>query len=336
MTDGFSASAHGRIISSTFRPHPLLRDAHVQTLFPALLRPLPALDIRRERLETPDGDYVDLGWCGDENKSGPLAVLVHGLTGGFESKYLRGTANQLIARGWRCVLLQLRGGGSEANRTPYQYNHGDSRDLRYLWHELKRREPQTPLHSLGWSLGANVTLKALAEEGTNAPLVAAAVASVPFELEPCAQKLRTGFSRVYQNKMLRELYAIIRRKHGPVPVPSMVNLSATLAAKDFFEFDDAYIAPIAGYKNALDYYAKCSSRQFVKSIRIPTLIVHALDDPFMRPDIVPKESELSPQVTLELSERGGHVGFIGASDWGKPTFWLEQRLTDYLTEQLKS
>ncbi|MEK6805525.1 MAG: hydrolase [Pseudomonadota bacterium] len=330
MRDGSPTATHGHIVQCGFKPHPLLRNAHLQTLVPALLRPLPKLAIRRERLELPDGDYVDLGWCGEQNAGAPLAVLVHGLTGGFESKYLRGTARKLIKRGWRCVLLQLRGGGNEANRTAWQYNHGDSRDLRYLWHELKRREPQTSLYSLGWSLGANITLKALAEEGDAAPITAAAVASVPFELKPCAEKLRTGFARVYQNKMLRELYAIIRRKHGPVPVPSMVNLSATLAAKDFFEFDDAYIAPIAGYKNALDYYTRCSSRQFLKSIRKPTLIVHALDDPFMTPDIVPMESELSSQVTLELSQRGGHVGFIAAGAYGQPAFWLEQRLTDFL------
>ncbi len=327
---------HGRIIHSSFKPHPLLRNAHLQTLFPALFRPTPALEIRRERLELPDGDYVDLGWCGDENRSAQIAVLVHGLTGGFESKYLRGTARKLITRGWRCVLLQLRGGGDEPNRTAWQYNHGDSRDLRYLWRELKRREPQTPLYSVGWSLGANVTLKALAEEGDTAPITAAAVASVPFELKPCAEKLRTGFARVYQNKMLRELYNIIRRKHGPVPVPPNVNLPATLAAKDFFEFDNAYIAPIAGYKNALDYYAQCSSRQFLKSIRRPTLIVHALDDPFMTPDIVPTESELSSQVTLELSPRGGHVGFIAAWAFGQPMFWLEQRLANYLAKRSQS
>lgn len=329
---------HGQIVQSSFKPHPLLRNAHVQTLFASLLRPLPALAIRRERLETPDGDFVDLGWCGDHNAGGPLAVLVHGLTGGFDSKYLRGCANQLIARGFRCVLLQLRGGGEQPNRTPYQYNQGDTRDLRYLWHELKRREPQTPLYSLGWSLGANVTLKALAEEGDKAPLKAAAVASVPFQLEPCAATLRTGFARVYQHKLLTELWAMIRRKYffgtlegrAPMAAPTGVNLDAALKAKDFYEFDDAYIAPIAGYKNALDYYARCSCGPMLKEVRVPTLIVHALDDPFMRPDIVPKESELSPQITLELTERGGHVGFIAAGAFGKPTIWLEQRLTDFL------
>lgn len=333
MRDGSPTTTHGRIVHSSFKPHPLLRNAHLQTLVPALLRPLPKLSIRRERLELPDGDYVDLGWCGEQNAGAPLAVLVHGLTGGFESKYLRGTAQKLIALGWRCVLLQLRGGGDEANRTAHQYNHGDTGDLRYLWHELKRREPQTPLYSLGWSLGANVTLKALGEEGDAAPIKAAAVASVPFELKPCAEKLRTGFSRGYQNKMLKELRTIVRRKHGPVPVPAGVNLAGAIQSKDFFEFDDAYIAPMFGYKDALDYYARCSSRQFLKSIRRPTLIVHALDDPFMTPDIVPIESELSPQVTLELSPYGGHVGFIATGAWGQSTFWLEQRLTDFLSQQ---
>ena len=133
--------------------------------------------------------------------------------------------------------------------------------------------------------------------------------------------------------MLRELRFIVGRKHGPVAVPVGVNLAGALSSKDFFEFDDAYIAPIFSYRNALDYYEKCSSGQFLKKIRRPTLIVHALDDPFMTPDIVPKESELSPAVTLELSTHGGHVGFIAAGRFGEPAFWLEPRMTDFLTQR---
>ncbi len=321
---------HGRLITSEFRPHPLLGNPHLQTIWPSLLRPLPALEIRHERLELPDGDFVDLGWCGEHNTGGPLAVLVHGLTGDFQSKYKRGTALELIRRGWRCVMLQLRGGGPEVNRTARLYNHGDTADLRYLWHWLRQREPNTPLVSLGWSLGANVTLKALAEEGDRAPIQAAAVACPPFQLEPCADQLRTGFSRVYQKKLLHELKSLISRKHARAPAPAGVNLPAALHAQDFFEFDNAYTAPLNGYRDAQDYYTRCSSGAYVQGVRRPTLIVHSLDDPFMRPEIVPKESDLAPDVTLELSTRGGHVGFISAGPLGQPHYWLETRLPDFL------
>lgn len=326
---------HGRIIESRFRPHPLLRDAHAQTLAASLLRPLPALTIRRERLELDDGDFVDLGWCGEHNIGGPIAVLVHGLTGSFESKYLRGTAQRLVERGWRCVLLQLRGAGPEPNRTARCYNHGDTVDLRYLWHWLRAREPQTPVYSAGWSLGANVTIKALAEEGDQAPVSAAAVACAPFQLELCAHKLRTGFSRVYQHKLLTELKAGIRRKHPRVPAPAEVDLAAALRARDFFEFDDAYTAPLNRYRNALDYYARCSSGQFLGRVRRPTLVVNALDDPFMTPAVVPAVSDLSPSVTLELSTHGGHVGYVGLKG-GAAECWLERRFADYLDEQAAS
>jgi uncharacterized protein len=322
--------AHGRIIDSDFRPHPLLRDAHAQTLSASLLRPLPPLGLRIERLELPDGDFVDLGWCGEENDSGPIAVLVHGLTGGFESKYLRATARRLIAQGLRCVILQLRGAGPEPNRTARCYNHGDSADLRFLWHWLRARAPRSRIVTAGWSLGANVTLKALAEEGTAAPVAGAAVACAPFQLEPCADRLRTGLSRLYQVKLLKELKASIRRKHGPVPPPPGVDLAGALRARDFFEFDDAYTAPLNGYRDARDYYARCSSAQFLGSIAVPTLIVNAIDDPFMTPDVLPAASALAPAVTLELSTHGGHVGFIDAGPRREPRFWLERRLAAWL------
>src|SRR5690606_20585696 len=118
--------------------------------------------LRIERMETPDGDFVDLGWAGAGD--GPIAVLVHGLGGGFDSKYLRGTAARLVAAGWRACLLLLRGAGAEPNRLPRAYHQGDTADLRLLWHRLREREPAALIASVGWSLGGNVTLKALGEE----------------------------------------------------------------------------------------------------------------------------------------------------------------------------
>lgn len=326
----------GRVVDSDFRPHPLLRGAHLQTLVPALLRPPVPLVIRRERLELPDGDFVDLGWCGERNTGGPIAVLVHGLTGDFESKYLRGLAVQLIERGWRCVLLQLRGGGTEPNRVPRSYHQGDTADLRHLWHLLRRHEPRATLASVGWSLGGNIVLKALAEEGAGAPVDFAAAASVPFRLQECAERLRTGFSRVYQAKLLRALKAMVRRKHAATPMPPSVNLAGALAARDFFEFDDAFICPLNGFRDAADYYARCGSGQYLHAIRRPALIVHALDDPFMESAIVPSAGQLPPGVTLELAAHGGHVGFVGVDAFGRPLWWLERRLADFLDGQRRA
>ncbi len=318
------------IVASAFRPHPLLANAHVQTILPALLRPTPSLALRIERWELDDGDYVDIGWGGEAHAARGTAVLVHGLTGSFESKYLRGAARQLIARGWRVAALQLRGAGAEPNRRTYGYHQGHTVDLRALWRRLRDESPAAALVSLGWSLGANVTLKALAETAAQDGPDRAAVACAPFRLAPCAEKLRSGFARVYQNRLLRDLKAMVERKHGRVPLDGVADLPATRSARDFFEYDDAFTAMVNGFADARDYYARCECGQFLGAISTPTLIVNARDDPFMTPAMLPQAHELSASVTLELSEGGGHVGFIGTGRFGVPMFWLDRRLAAWV------
>jgi hypothetical protein len=369
-------TSHGRIAAGAFRPHPLLANPHVQTLLPALLRPLPELELHVERWERPDGDFINLGWCGPESGrpqaappaprhgcpldirerlrlalsraagegradggavggvraaepgNEPRVILLHGLTGGFDSKYLRGLARALLALNWRVVIMEFRGAGPEPNRLPRYYHHGDTADLRGLIERLRREQPATVLFAVGWSLGGNVLLKYLGEEGMAAPLAGAVAVSVPFSLHECAGHLRQGFARVYQNKMLRELKHNLRRKAALMPMP--IDVGRALAARDFFEYDNCATAPLNGFASAEDYYARCSNAQFLHAIRRPTLIVHAKDDPFMPPSIIPPARALSPQVTLELCERGGHVGFVAAGPRGAPAYWLEQRIPEFL------
>jgi predicted alpha/beta-fold hydrolase len=315
---------HGRLVAGSFRAHPLLRGPHLQTLA-TLLRPTPRLSLRIERRELPDGDFVDLGWCGEGR--GPLVVLLHGLSGGFDAKYARGLARRLLARGWRCVLLQFRGAGPEPNRLPRSYHHGETEDLRELLQMLRAREPATPLYAVGWSLGGNVLLKYLGEDGARAPLTRAVAVCAPFALKPCAERLRIGFSRVYQNHLLGELKQMIRRKHAVVPME--IDLAQALAARDFFEFDDAVTAKINGFRDAEDYYARAACGQFLGGIAVPTLAIHAKDDPFMIPEVVPDAAHLPPAMTLELCEHGGHVGFVAAGPWLAPRFWLEERIPEF-------
>lgn len=332
-----STRLHGKVVRGTFRPHPWFANAHVQTLLP-VLRPSPAMTLRVERRELPDGDFVDLGWCGDSGAAGaapaaraPLAILLHGLSGGFDSKYARGLARNLLALGWRAVILQFRGAGPEPNRLPRSYHHGDTQDLRELVQLLRAREPDTPLYAVGWSLGGNVLLKYLGEDGDRTALAGAVAVSVPFQLRPCAEKLRTGFSRVYQRHLLGELKAMMRRKHAAVPLG--IDLDRVLGARDFFEFDDFATALLNGFKDAEDYYAKAACGQYLGGIARPTLILHAQDDPFMTPEIVPEAARLPPDVTLELSARGGHVGFVSAGARFAPRWWLEDRIPQFLEER---
>ena len=332
---------HGRVIPGAFVPHPLVRNPHLQTLLP-VFRPLPVLALRVERLELPDGDFVDLGWCEksrghgplpqEQVPHGPLAVLLHGLTGGFESKYARGLAQRLLARGWRVVILRFRGAGPEPNRLPRYYHHGDTEDLREVVALLRQREPDTPLLAVGWSLGANVLLKYLGEDGEKTALTAAAAVCAPFQLQPCAEKLRTGFSRVYQMHLMGELQRMIRRKHEIVPLP--VDWKKIAAAKDFIDFDNAATAILHGFRDAYDYYERSSSGRYLKGITRPVLAIHAKDDPFMVPEIVPAASALPPNVTIELCEYGGHVGFCAAGPNFSVSWWLEERIPEFLASHV--
>jgi uncharacterized protein len=337
-----SNGLHGHVVAGAFRPHPLFGNPHLQTLAP-YFRPMPKLVLDVQRRELPDGDFVDLGWVVgapfDTRPAGatqdrPLAILLHGLSGGFESKYARGTANELIARGWRVVILQFRGAGPEPNRLPRSYHHGDTQDLRELVQMLREREPDTRLFAVGWSLGGNVLLKYLGEEGDRTALSAAVAVSVPFCLRPCAEKLRTGFSRIYQNHLLGELKKMVRRKQSILPPE--VDLAQIVRARDFFDFDNSYTALLNNFKDAEDYYARAACGQYLGGIRRPTLAIHAQDDPFMVPEIIPESAHLPPCVTLELCERGGHVGFVAAGPGLRPRWWLEERIPVFLEEQRRT
>lgn len=325
-------SAHGRIMRASFRPHPLISGAHRQTIIPALWRPTPKLDLDVERWELEDGDFVDLGWFARPSLGQPTAVLVHGLTGDFSSKYLRGTALRLMQLGWAGLILKLRGAGEEPNRLPRAYHQGQTDDLHALLKHLKSTNPVAPLAVIGWSLGGNLVLKAAGEAGDAFAADEVIAASVPFELESCALSMRQGFSRVYQRRLMNDLKLSAQRKADAVNLPQQVDLAATLAARDWFEFDQAWTAPLNGFDGFRDYYERCACGQYLADIQVPTLIVHSLDDPFMNPGIVPKEQQLSAQVSLELSRRGGHVGFIAANAWGGPHYWLETRIARQLAQ----
>lgn len=262
--------------------------------------------------------------------------MVHGLGGSLASKYALGLGHALAARGWRTAILQLRGAGPQPNRLARAYHHGDTADFHHVCAVLKARDPHADLYAAGWSLGANVVLKALGEQGAASPLRAAAAGSAPFDLAACAEHLRHGLARHYQNYLLRALRDMLRRKFQAAGAPLMppeADLEAALHAGDFFAFDDAYTAPLNGFADARDYYARVSCRQFLSAIARPTLIVNALDDPFMAPDITPPETALAPSVRLETCTHGGHVGFIAAGPRGGLRYWLEDRFIAFFESQ---
>jgi len=313
----------GEIRHSSFRPAWWARSAHVQTLWPSLFRRRPNLSLERQRLELPDGDFIDLALADGD---GPTVLVVHGLEGGLQSHYAGNVLQALRNAGFRPVFMFLRGRSGEPNRLPRSYHSGASEDLAAVLDLLTGNPAGPVLAVVGYSLGGNMLLKYLGER--DRPLVRAAVAvSVPFVLRDAMLRLNLGMSRVYQRHLLKRLKTTYREKFARLPSPLDVDLDRL---RNFFEYDDRVTAPLNGFAGAEDYYARCSCRPFLPRITTPTLILHSRDDPFMFPHTVPRAAELGPGVTLELSRRGGHVGFVtGALPW-RTEYWLESRIVDFL------
>ncbi|AQZ94266.1 hydrolase [Halopseudomonas phragmitis] len=323
-----------------FRPARWLPGGHLQTLFSPLLRRRPQLPRQRQRLALSDGDFLDLDWYGPESTTGPCIILLHGLTGSAESPYILGQQQALAARGWRSVAVNWRGCSGEPNQRARSYHSGASDDLAEVVGHLRQQLPQHDLAAVGYSLGGNVLLKYLGECGADCPLQAAAAVSVPFRLDQCADRIGEGFSRVYQARFLRDLLAYVANKrrlfahHSLSAEQARLDALGTLEGMDsLWDFDDRVTAPLHGFASAADYYQRCSSRFFLAGIQVPTLIVQALNDPFVYPHSVPELAELSASTRMELHPRGGHVGFIEGPPW-RPGYYLERRLPEWLAQQL--
>jgi hypothetical protein len=318
--------------SSAFKPAWWLPGPHLQTLFPHIFRQQSPPMLTRERIDLDDGDFLDIDWSG--NHGGPLVLLLHGLEGSIRSHYATGLMNSLSRCGFQVVLLNFRGCSGEPNRLPRSYHSGDTDDVDKILRRLVRQHPKRPVYIVGISLGGNVLLKWLGENPDQTLVKKAVAISVPFELNIAAHRLERGLSRLYQAHLLYKLRRSIRSKAERMVLP--IDVSRLSRIKSFRQFDDQVTAPLHGFDGVDDYYRRASSRPFIRNIKTPTLILHALDDPFMTPAAVPKDDELGTGVQLELSESGGHVGFVaGIVPW-KPRYWADERICDYFqAPQLK-
>ncbi|MDX1516912.1 MAG: hydrolase [Woeseiaceae bacterium] len=324
------------IVSSPFRPPWWLRHRHLQTIFPSLpwaYRARPAL--RREILDLPDGDVTAIDWVVDTNDlppTAPLLVILHGLESSAESAYARMLMLAAAERGWHCCVMHFRDCGDYRNRLPRRYHAGETNDLRYFLQVLEDRQQVGPIAAAGYSLGGNVLLKYLGEAATTSPLRAACAVCVPLSLHLCAEALNKGFSRIYQRYLIKRMKQALSRKFDRHTFA--FDWNRAMAAATFAEFDDAVTAPLHGFKGIDDYYDRCSSMHYLGSISRPTLIINALDDPFMTPAIAGAIDNVSDEVTIEFSEHGGHVGFIsGGTPW-RPSYYLPGRITEFLSPYL--
>ncbi|MEX0606926.1 MAG: hydrolase [Halofilum sp. (in: g-proteobacteria)] len=318
--------------TAAFVPPRWLRGPHAQTLyaFTRLKQPVPAW--ARERLELPDGDFVDL--CHFGGGDGPRVCVFHGLEGRVQSHYIGGLIAALIATGHRVSFMHFRGCSGEPNRLPRAYHSGDTGDIGYLIDTLVAREPGTPLGAVGFSLGGNALLKYLGERGAAAPLQAAVAVSVPFDLDACARRIDQGFSRLYQAHLVRQMKASTRARAERLGGLG-IYLSGLDRIRSFREFDHRVTAQLHGFDSGADYYARASSGPWLGSIVRPTRIIHARDDPFVGPEPVPGSGDVSRSVELDISAHGGHVGFIAAGRRGRPYRWLDGRIAGWLAAQLR-
>ena len=314
-----------------FRPAWWLPGPHLQTLWAALFRRRGKPALERERIDLPDGDFLDLDWNGSDSGSAPLVLILHGLEGSSGSPYAWGLLAAFRRRGWPAAVMHFRGCSGEPNRLARCYHSGETGDLAWVAGKIGRRFPGRPLFAVGVSLGGNVLLKWIGELGAEAPLAGAAAVSVPFDLGRSADRIEQGFSRIYRRYLVGEMHRNIRAKFSAWD-ESPIDLSKLSGWRTFREFDENVTSPLHGFAGAQDYYRKASSGPFVARIRIPTLIVQAEDDPFVPGSALPAPS---PPVRLEASRRGGHAGFVAGAVPGRPRYWLEERIPAFFEEVLR-
>ena len=302
-----------------------LPGGHLQTIFGALM-PAPRVVFRRERWDTPDGDFIDLDWAGgDANPGAPLVALFHGLEGSSASPYARAITAQALVMGWRCVVPHFRGCSGELNRLPRAYHSGDSAEIGWILRRLEASHAAGGvLYAVGISLGGNALLKLLGEQGAAVGLRRAVAVSAPLDLAAAGRALDAGLSReIYTRNFLRTLKrkTFAKLRQGTIAVDS----GRLEKARTFWEFDDTVTAPLHGFLGADDYWARSSSGPWLAGIRVSTLVINARNDPFLPESALNTIGEVPPNVVLEFPRSGGHAGFPGRDRW------LARRVLEFLS-----
>jgi uncharacterized protein len=302
---------------------------HAQTIWGRIARRR-RLDASVECLQTSDGDTIELYHLA-ASPGAPHLLLLHGLEGSVRSHYVHDIMRGAAKRQWAASLLVFRGCGASANTAPRFYHSGETTDLAHVLRTLAARDPAASWLLAGVSLGGNVLLKYLGEQGDGIDprIRAAAVVSVPFDLEAGARKISRGFARIYDRSFLRTLRRKAIAKLGSYP--NLFDKDRLNRARSIYDFDEAVTAPVHGFSSAHDYYERSSSRHFLRAIRVRTLLLSAIDDPFLPQEVlcdVVSVARQNPNLEVEVHRNGGHVGFVSGSPW-KPEYYAERRVLEF-------
>ncbi len=317
------------VVESRYRAPRWLPGPHSQTIVAAKLVPTPRVAYRRERWDTPDGDFIDVDFALPEPPSptAPVLVLFHGLEGCSRSHYALAIMRTAADRGWRGIVPHFRSCSGEPNRLPRAYHSGDSDEGDWILRAVARRYPDAPLYAVGVSLGGNMLAKWLGERQEDARFVTAAASiGSPLDLAAGGAALNRGFNRVYERMFLATLKrkAIAKARR----FPGCARVDAIAHARSLRQFDDAYTAPVHGFRDADDYWRRASGKPWLRAVKVPHLVLNAKNDPFVPAASLPTEREVSRFVHLEQPATGGHVGFARGAPPGDLGF-LPQRLFEF-------
>lgn len=318
--------------SHPYRAPAWLPGGHAQTIWPVARKGAPP-PFRRQRWETPDGDFIDVDWLATpEEAAAPLVVLFHGLEGSSASHYAVALMHALARRGWGGAVPHFRGCSGEPNRLPRAYHSGDSAEIDWILRRMRALFPQRSIFAAGVSLGGNALLKWAGEQEGAARDVAQAVAGVcaPLDLTAAGLALQQGFSLVYAKHFLATLKVNAGAKLERFP--GLFDERRMRRARNLYEFDDTVTAPVHGFRDAGDYWRRASSKPWLGGIRLPALVLNALNDPFLPRQALPSPPETAASVILDYPAAGGHVGFV-AGPFPGHLDWLPQRLIAFFDAQ---
>jgi len=312
---------------SDYYPPLLFRNAHIQTIYPSLFRNLETSFYHRERITTPDNDFLDLDWSIIDSKR--LAILCHGLEGSSHRSYMVGMVNALNKNGWDALAWNYRGCSGEFNRQLRFYHSGAVDDLNNgVAHALKNNRYHS-VALIGFSMGGNLILVYLGQKKYHLdPRIKKAIAfSVPCDLAGSAEALSRFRNKIYMKRFLKMLHIKIKAKMELFP--DQISDHDYHTIKNFKQYDDRYTAPIHSFTNADDYWRQCSSKQFIPHIQVPTLIISAHDDPFLAPSCYPfREAAQNKLISLVIPKWGGHVGFVEFNN--ENMYWSEKQAVRFL------
>jgi predicted alpha/beta-fold hydrolase len=311
-----------RFIPAAWLPH-----AHLQTVYGSLFARAPQVRLRRERWDTPDGDFVDVDFV-DGPEGAPWVHLFHGLEGSTRSTNVRAMLAEVASRGWRGSVLHFRGCSGEPNRLARAYHSGDSEEVDWVLRRMRERAGGTAFYAAGISLGGNALAKWLGERGDEARDIVdrAAAISAPLDLMAAGDALERGFSMAYTRHFLATLKKTALEKL--VRFPGLFDGDRVRASKTLRDFDNLVTAPLHGFRDTDDYWTRASSKPWLASIRVPTILLNARDDPFLPESALPAPDEVSSAVTLEFTQHGGHVGFVSGRFPGNVD-WLPRRILHF-------